>query len=95
MTETAAPARFVVIPRTEEHGGYENECFTHYVQDNGGRCRLQVLITRTGLPPVRALVLHGTHRESDIGVVQLEFDVEPVTFVVIVMTDGGFEHAEM
>ncbi|WP_207624591.1 hypothetical protein [Rhodococcus sp. D-46] len=95
MTETAAPASFVVIPRTEERGGYENECFTHYVQDNGGRYRLQVLITRTRLPPVRALVFHGTHRGFDIGVVRFEFDVEPVTFVVIVMTDVGFEHAEM
>jgi len=37
MTETAAPTRFVAIPRTEEHGGHENECFTHYVQDNRGR----------------------------------------------------------
>lgn len=37
MTETAAPTRFVAIPRTAEHGGYENECFTHYVQDNRGR----------------------------------------------------------
>ncbi len=37
MTETAAPTRFVTITRTEEHSGYENECFTHYVQDNGGR----------------------------------------------------------
>lgn len=37
MTETAAPTRFVVIPRTKEHGGYENKCFTHYVKDNGGR----------------------------------------------------------
>lgn len=37
MTETAAPARFVAIPRTEERGGHENECFTHYVQDNRGR----------------------------------------------------------
>ncbi|MDN3461122.1 hypothetical protein [Rhodococcus sp. APC 3903] len=41
MTETATPARFVVIPRTEEHGGYENKCYTHYVQDNGGRYSLQ------------------------------------------------------
>ncbi len=37
MTETAAPTSFVAIPRTAEHGGYENECFTHYVKDNGGR----------------------------------------------------------
>ncbi|MDV8015992.1 hypothetical protein R4P70_32280 [Rhodococcus sp. IEGM 1241] len=37
MTETAALTRFVAIPRTAEHGGYENECYTHYVQDNGGR----------------------------------------------------------
>ncbi|WP_207624589.1 hypothetical protein [Rhodococcus sp. D-46] len=37
MTETAAPTSFVAIPRTAEHGGYENECFTHYVQDNRGR----------------------------------------------------------
>ena len=29
--------RFVAIPRTEEHGGCENKCFTHYVQDTGGR----------------------------------------------------------
>lgn len=41
MTDTATPARFVVIPRTEEHGGYENKCYTHYVQDNGGRYSLQ------------------------------------------------------
>ncbi|MGQ5691533.1 hypothetical protein ACSVIA_28070 [Rhodococcus erythropolis] len=37
MTETAALTSFVAIPRTEEHDGCENECFTHYVQDNGGR----------------------------------------------------------
>jgi len=37
MTEAAAPTRFVVISRTEEHGGYENKCLTHYVQGNGGR----------------------------------------------------------
>ncbi|WP_172932902.1 hypothetical protein [Rhodococcus sp. MS13] len=37
MPETAAPTRFVVISRTEEHGGYENECFTHFVEDNTGR----------------------------------------------------------
>ncbi|WCT05855.1 hypothetical protein [Rhodococcus qingshengii] len=37
MTETVAPTRFVVISRTAEHGGCENKCFTHYVQDNGGR----------------------------------------------------------
>ncbi|MDZ7910912.1 MAG: hypothetical protein U5O16_03625 [Rhodococcus sp. (in: high G+C Gram-positive bacteria)] len=37
MTETVTPTSFVVILRTEEHGGYENGCFTHYVQDNGGR----------------------------------------------------------
>ncbi|MCS4255899.1 hypothetical protein M2405_004202 [Rhodococcus erythropolis] len=37
MTETATPTSFVVIPRTAEHGGYENKCFTHYVQGNRGR----------------------------------------------------------
>jgi hypothetical protein len=37
VTETAAPTGFVAIPRTEEHGGHENKCFTHYVQDNGVR----------------------------------------------------------
>lgn len=36
MAEKDAPTSFVAIPRAEEHGGYENECFTHYVQDNGG-----------------------------------------------------------
>ncbi|MDN3461096.1 hypothetical protein [Rhodococcus sp. APC 3903] len=41
MTETASPARFVAIPRTEEHGGHEGECFTHYVQDNRGRYSLR------------------------------------------------------
>lgn len=41
MTETASPARFVAMPRTGERGGYENECFTHYVQGNGGRCCLR------------------------------------------------------
>lgn len=41
MTETGAPTRIFVIPRTEEHDGYENECFTHYVQGNGGRCCLR------------------------------------------------------
>ncbi|MFI7167257.1 hypothetical protein ACIBM3_32910 [Rhodococcus erythropolis] len=40
MTETDAPTRFVVIPRTEERGGNENKCYTHYVQDNGGRYSL-------------------------------------------------------
>ncbi|WP_372027942.1 hypothetical protein ACBG85_29695 (plasmid) [Rhodococcus sp. NyZ502] len=37
MTETATATRFVVVPRTAEHGGYENECFTHFVEDNEGR----------------------------------------------------------
>lgn len=32
MIETGSPASFFVIPRTEERDGYENECFTHYVQ---------------------------------------------------------------
>lgn len=41
MIETASFTSFVVIPRTGEHGGYENECFTHYVQGNGGRCCLR------------------------------------------------------
>lgn len=41
MTETTTPTLFVVISRTSEHGGYENECFTHYVQDNGGRYGLR------------------------------------------------------
>ncbi len=37
MTETATATCFVVVPRTAEHGGYENECFTHFVEDNAGR----------------------------------------------------------
>ncbi|MFB7860231.1 hypothetical protein [Rhodococcus qingshengii] len=37
MTETATPASFVVIPRTEERAGCKNKCFTHYVQDRRGR----------------------------------------------------------
>ncbi|OFV78052.1 hypothetical protein [Rhodococcus erythropolis] len=37
MNETATPTSFVAIPRTEEHGGCENECFTHFVEDNAGR----------------------------------------------------------
>ena len=37
MNETATTTRFVVVPRTGEHGGYQNKCFTHFVQDNGGR----------------------------------------------------------
>lgn len=41
MTETAFPTSFVAMPRTGERGGYENECFTHYVQGNGGRCCLR------------------------------------------------------
>ena len=41
MTETATTTRFVVVPRTAEHGGYENKCFTHFVQDNGGRYSLR------------------------------------------------------
>ncbi len=41
MIETASFTSFVVIPRAGEHGGYENECFTHYVQGNGGRCCLR------------------------------------------------------
>ncbi len=32
MIETGSPASIFVIPRTEERDGYENECFTHYVQ---------------------------------------------------------------
>ncbi|OYD70719.1 hypothetical protein [Rhodococcus sp. OK302] len=37
MTETDTSTGIVVVPRIEEHGGYENKCCTHYVQDNGGR----------------------------------------------------------
>jgi hypothetical protein len=47
MTETSALTSVVVIPRTEEYGGFENECFTHYVQDNGGRYCLRGPMRRT------------------------------------------------
>lgn len=47
MTETAAPTSFVAVPRTEEHGGYENKCFTHYVQDNLGRYCLRGPMVRS------------------------------------------------
>lgn len=52
MTETAAPASFLVILCTKGHGGYENECFTHHAHGNWG----PLLPTRTDGPVGRVMV---------------------------------------